>query len=581
MANSRLQKLLAYLRPHWREALLGILALLVVNGIGVYIPLLIRDSIDQLRTAFSFDQIWRFVLLILILSSVMWVIRMVSRTLLFGVGRQVEFDLKQKIFQHLLALEPSYFSTHTSGDLINRATSDVDNIRRLLGFAVLSLANTVFAYTLTLPVMIAINLQLTLLSIAVYPFMLITVQLFSEKLRTQQLSVQEELSNLSEMIQEDMSGISLIKIYAQEQNERRAFRRLNGQLLGANLDLAKTRNVLFPSIEALANISLLVLLWLGPGAIASGQITIGSFVALLLYAERLVFPTALLGFTITAYQRGEVSVDRIESILSVKPQIKDAPDAISLPTPVKGQLTARNLTYTYPGATTPALKDVSFTIHAGETVAIVGAIGSGKSTVANAIPRLLDIDANQLFLDDNDITQVRLQDLRKAIAYVPQDSFLFSTSIKNNIRYGDPLSEESEVEHAAKQAQIHAEILNFPQQYETIVGERGITLSGGQRQRTSLARALLMEAPILILDDALSSVDNQTATQILQNLSEGIQRKTVLFISHQLSAAATADRIFVMDAGQIVQTGTHSELLKQPGLYRSLWSQHQLEELLR
>ena len=581
MANSRLQKLLAYLRPHWREALLGILALLVVNGIGVYIPLLIRDSIDQLRTAFSFDQIWRFVLLILILSSVMWVIRMVSRTLLFGVGRQVEFDLKQKIFQHLLALEPSYFSTHTSGDLINRATSDVDNIRRLLGFAVLSLANTVFAYTLTLPVMIAINLQLTLLSIAVYPFMLITVQLFSEKLRTQQLSVQEELSNLSEMIQEDMSGISLIKIYAQEQNERRAFRRLNGQLLGANLDLAKTRNVLFPSIEALANISLLVLLWLGPSAIASGQITIGSFVALLLYAERLVFPTALLGFTITAYQRGEVSVDRIESILSVKPQIKDAPDAISLPTPVKGQLTARNLTYTYPGATTPALKDVSFTIHAGETVAIVGAIGSGKSTVANAIPRLLDIDANQLFLDDNDITQVRLQDLRKAIAYVPQDSFLFSTSIKNNIRYGDPLSEESEVEQAAKQAQIHAEILNFPQQYETIVGERGITLSGGQRQRTSLARALLMEAPILILDDALSSVDNQTATQILQNLSEGIQRKTVLFISHQLSAAATADRIFVMDAGQIVQTGTHSELLKQPGLYRSLWSQHQLEELLR
>src|SRR5919199_760121 len=403
MANSRLRKLLAYLRPHWREALLGILALLVVNGIGVYIPLLIRDSIDQLRTAFSFEQIWRFVLLILILSSVMWVIRMASRILLFGVGRQVEFDLKQKIFQHLLILEPSYFSTHTSGDLINRATSDVDNIRRLLGFAVLSLANTVFAYALTLPVMISISLQLTLLSIAVYPFMLITVQLFSEKLRNQQLSVQEELSNLSEMIQEEMSGISLIKIYAQEQNERRAFRRLNGQLLGANLDLAKTRNFLFPVIEALAYVSLLVLLWLGFGSIASGQITVGSFVALLLYAERLVFPTALLGFTITAYQRGEVSVDRIESILSVQPQVKDAPDTISLPTPVKGQLTARNLSYTYPGAKTPALKDISFTIHTGETVAIVGAIGSGKSTLANAIPRLLDIDANQLFLDDNDI----------------------------------------------------------------------------------------------------------------------------------------------------------------------------------
>ncbi len=609
MANSRLQKLLAYLRPHWRQARLGIIALLIVNGIGAYIPLLIRDSIDRLRTAFDFDHVWPKVLLILILACLMWAIRMASRMLLFGLGRQVEFDLKQTIFQHLLTLEPSYFSTNTTGDLINRATSDVDNIRRLLGFAVLSLANTVFAYGLTLPVMMSINVRLTLLAIAVYPFMLITVQLFSEKLRTQQLTVQEELSNLSELIQEDMSGISVIKIYAQEENERRAFRQLNGQLLQANLELAKTRNVLFPTIEALANVSLLVLLWLGPSAIASGEITVGDFVALLLYSERLVFPTALLGFTITAYQRGEVSVDRVESILMVKPQIKDAPDAINLAKPIKGELRAVNLSYTYPGAKTPALKDVSFTINAGETVAIVGAIGSGKSTLANALPHLLDIDANQLFLDGYDITKVRLQDLREAIAYVPQDSFLFSTSIKNNIRYGKPLIERQEVEYAAKQAQIHQEILNFPQQYDTLVGERGITLSGGQRQRTSLARALLMDAPVLILDDALSSVDNQTATQILKNLSviasvthsdserqrasvgngsaqvapqeQGIQRKTVIFISHQLSAAATADRIFVMDAGSIVQTGTHTELLASPGLYRSLWNQHQLEEILR
>jgi ATP-binding cassette subfamily B protein len=583
MANSRLQKLLAYLRPHTLDASLGVIALLVVNGLGVYIPLLIRDGIDELRTvsAFGFDRIWQFVWPIIILATLMWVIRMVSRILLFGVGRKVEFDLKQKIFQHLLILEPSYFSTNTSGDLINRATSDVDNIRRLLGFAVLSLANTVFAYGLTLPVMMSISLRLTLLAIAVYPLMLITVQLFSEKLRNQQLAVQEELSNLSEMIQEDMSGISLIKIYAQEANERRAFRRLNGQLLGANLDLAKTRNILFPVIEALAYVSLLVLLWLGSGLIASGRITVGDFVALLLYSERLVFPTALLGFTITAYQRGEVSIDRIESILTVQPQIKDDSKPIQLATPVKGELTARHLTYTYPGAKTPALKDISFTINAGETVAIVGAIGSGKSTLANAIPRLLDIEDNQLFLDGYDLTRMRLQDLRSAIAYVPQDSFLFSTSIKNNIRYGNPLAEQSDIEYTAKQAQIHAEILNFPQQYDTLVGERGITLSGGQRQRTSLARALLMDAPILILDDALSSVDNQTATQILENLAEGVQRKTVIFISHQLSAAATANRIFVMDGGQIVQSGSHTELLASPGVYRSLWSQHHLEELLR
>lgn len=582
MAQSRLSKLASYLRPHWRPTTLGILALLLVNALGVYIPLLIRNIINTLEVTFSFEQILRYVVLIVVLSSVVWVIRMVSRLALFGVGRKVEFDLKQKIFQHLLKLEPSYFAANTAGDLINRATSDVENIRRLLGFAVLSIANTIFAYALTLPVMLSISVQLTLAAIAVYPFMLIMVQLFSDRLRTEQVEVQEELSKISDLIQEDMSGIALIKIYAQEQNERRAFRQNNQQLLTANLKLGKTRNTLFPLIQGLAYISLLILLWLGAGQIASGALSVGDFVALVLYVERLVFPTALLGFTITTYQRGEVSIDRIESILSVTPKIQDASNAIDLPREqVRGQLKAQHLSYTYPGSTTPALKDVTFTIPLGETVAIVGPIGSGKSTLANAIPRLLDIEAGQLFLDGYDITQIKLRDLRSALAYVPQDSFLFSTTIKNNIRYGDPLSEQSEVEYSAKQAQIHTEILNFPQQYETIVGERGITLSGGQRQRTALARAMLVDAPVLILDDALSSVDNQTATQILNNLSQGTRRKTVVFISHQLSAAATADRIVVMDKGEIVQSGTHTELLQQPGLYRSLWNQHQLEEILR
>ena len=289
--------------------------------------------------------------------------------------------------------------------------------------------------------------------------------------------------------------------------------------------LAKTRNTLFPLIQGIASFSLLLLLWLGSARISSGAISVGDFVALLLYVERLVFPTALLGFTITAYQRGEVSIDRIESIFIVQPRVQNSDDAIDLPPQVKGQIAARHLSYTYPGSTTPALKDVNFTIEPGETVAIVGPIGSGKSTLANALPRLLDIEAGELFLDGYDITGLKLQDLRSSIAYVPQDSFLFSTTIKNNIRYGDPVSEQPEVESVAKQAQIHPEILYFPQQYETIVGERGITLSGGQRQRTALARALLVDAPVLILDDALSSVDNQTATDILKNLSEGTQRK--------------------------------------------------------
>jgi ATP-binding cassette subfamily B protein len=582
MARSQLKKLGAYLRPHWKKTTQGVVALLVVNAIGVYIPLQIRNAIDELSVTFSVDRVVFYAVLILVFASVMWSVRMISRIWLFGVGRQVEFDLKQRIFNHLLRMEPAYFGANTIGDLINRATSDVDNIRRLLGFAVLSLANTTFAYGLTLPAMFLISPRLSLMAVSVYPFMLILVNAFSNRLRSQQLHVQEELSTLSELIQEDMSGIALIKIYAQEENERRAFQELNQGLLKANLSLALTRNILFPILQGVAYGSSLILLWVGSGSIARGEITVGDFIALLIFVERLAFPTALLGFTITAYQRGEVSIDRIESILTVEPKIEDSPNAIPLALEqVKGKLSAENLVFRYPGVEKLALDQVSFMISPGETVAIVGAIGSGKSTLANALPRLLEIDANQLFLDGFDITQLRLEDLRGAIAYVPQESFLFSTSIRNNIRYGKPFAEQDEVEHAAKIAQIHNEILNFPQRYDTIVGERGITLSGGQRQRTALARALLVDSPILILDDALSSVDNQTATQILRNLSEGTVRKTVVFISHQLSAAAMADRIFVMDQGRIVQMGMHADLIQQSGLYRSLWDQNKLEEALK
>ncbi len=581
MATSRIRKLGNYLRPHWRMVFFGTIALLIVNALGVYIPLLIRDSIDQLQGEFSFAQLSRSVIWLLLLATIMWCFRMFSRTSIFGVGRQVEFGLKQRIFQHLLTIEPGYFSTNTSGDLINRATSDVDNIRRLVGFAVLSSINIVFAYAFTLPAMLKINVRLTLLAIAIYPVMLITVRLFSGKLRRYQAEIQVKLSELSELIQEDMCGMALIRIYAQENQEREAFRQKNQQLLDANLKLARTRNLLFPIVEGISYISLLILLWQGTEAITSGQITIGDFIALILFVERLVFPTTLLGFTITTYQQGEVSIDRVESITQAEAKVKNNSQAIALPvSDIKGEITARNLTYTYPDAQNPALYDINFTVKPGERVAIVGSIGSGKSTLANAIPRLLNVAGGELFIDDCDITNLDLATLRKAIAYVPQDSFLFSTTIKNNIRYGEPLAETDEVIQAAKKAQIHPEILTFPQEYETLVGERGITLSGGQRQRTSLARALLAEAKVLILDDALSSVDNETAMRILASLSPAKAKKTVIFISHQLSAAASCDRILVMDQGKIVQNGTHETLVQETGLYQSLWQQHQLEEVL-
>jgi ATP-binding cassette, subfamily B, multidrug efflux pump len=577
---SRFQKLLNYLNPYKWQVAQGIFALFIVNALSVYIPLSIRTGIDTLKTSATSDYLTQLAIAIVGLTSIMWVVRMTSRILIFGVGRQVQSTMKQNIFEQILRLEPGYFAIVTVGDLINRFTSDVENIMRLVGFAVLSTANIIFAYSLTLPAMLYINVKLTLMALAVYPLMLITVQLFSGQLRDQQVVVQESISDLSELIQEDMSGISLIKIYAQEETERKAFRKKNQELFKANLKLAESRNTIFPIIQGLASISLLVLLWQGGLAIAHQEISVGDFLSLVIYAQNLIFPTALLGFTITAYQRGEVSIDRVEAILFAQPKIADKPTSIHLGTTFQGQIAAQDFSYTYPGAETPALKQLNFTIRAGETIAIVGPIGSGKSTLANALPRLLEIPENSLFVDGYDITSLSLDDLRKGIAYVPQESFLFSTSIENNIRYGDPLASRSTVETAAKFGQIHGEILNFPEQYDTVVGERGITLSGGQRQRTALARALLLNSPILILDDALSSVDNQTATAILQNLSQAGQKATVIFITHQLSAAATADRIFVMDKGEIVQIGTHQELVAQSGLYQWLCSQNQLEELL-
>ncbi len=583
--SSRLRHVWQYVRPYRDKVIWGILALLVVNLLSARIPLLIGAGVGALDTGVQTGNYQPVVVAagwVLGLASIMMLIRLWSRMLLFGVGRMVEFDLKQKIFDHLLLMDPAYFGANRIGDLINRATSDVDSVRRMLGFSILSLFNTIFAYCTILPTMLHLNVRLTLVSVSVYPVMLLIVNGFAGRMRNLQAQVQDELSNVSELIQEDMSGIALIKIYAQEANERNAFRSLNNQLLTANMDMAKLRTVLFRVLEGVVAFSSLLLLWVGAKDLETGALPVKDFVSLIILTGQLAFPTALMGFTITAYQRGEVSIDRIEAILSEQPKIQDARDAIAIPTNyLKGQLTANGLTFAYPNQDPPALDRLSFDVKPGETIAVIGPIGSGKSTLANALPRLLAIAPGQLFVDGHDITRMRLRDLRGAIAYVPQESFLFSSTIRDNIRYGNPYAEQFEVEQAAKSAQIEGEIQNFPQQYDTLVGERGITLSGGQRQRTALARALLIDSPILILDDALSSVDNQTATQILQNLSTGTQRKTVIFISHQMSAAATADRIFVMDAGRIVQIGTHEMLLKESGgLYDRLWNQQKLAAVL-
>jgi ATP-binding cassette subfamily B multidrug efflux pump len=583
MARSQFQNLQNYLRPYWFDLAIGTVALLIANILGTYIPSLIRVAVDGLGKAQSIDtsQLMNYVWLIVGLSSVMWAIRMASRVWIFGIGRKVEFSLKQQIFEHLLKLPPSYFSNNSAGETISIVTSDVENIRRLMGFALLSIINSVFVYCLTLPAMLSIDPMLTILSISVYPIMLVIVQRFSGQLRDEQMEVQEELSQVSSLLQEDLNGMALIKTYAQEQNERDAFNRLNDRLLDANLRMAKSRNILFPLLGGIASISFLVLIWFGGEKLANPANTtfkIGDLLTLIIYVERLIFPTAILGFVMVTYQRGVVSLQRIQNILDVPPAIADPDQAIAIhKDKIKGSIEIKDLTFTFPDATVPALNQVSFRVEAGETVAILGTVGSGKSTLANALMRLIDVRSQQIFIDGIDITEMRIEDLRSLIAFVPQDSFLFSATMRDNIRYGKPQAFDHEVENFASQAKIEPEILKFPKQYDTLVGERGITLSGGQRQRTALARALLVETPILVLDDALSSVDNQTATGILANFP---QHKTVLFITHNLSAASTCDRIILMDAGQVVQVGTHAQLLAESAIYQKLWNQHKLEAAL-
>ena len=578
MRALRLDLIARYLGPHRREVALGVVALVVVNLLSTAFPLLVRRIIESLKDGFSQQELLVEAALILALATVMGLVRLASRVLVFGIGRQVEADLKQRIFDHVLLQEPSFVQGMGSGEVISRATSDVENIRRLLGFALLSLANTALAYAMTLPAMLLINPGLSLAAVALYPLMLMTVRLFGGRMMGQQRRLQESLASLSDLIQEDISGIGAIKIYGQEATEQKAFAGRNRAYRDAALGLARSRSTLFPLLEGISSISLLLLLALGSGQLERGSLSIGDLVALVLFVERLVFPTAILGFTLNTFQTGQVSLERVEALLNRRPLITSPARPQRAPEPAQGAVQAVGLTVRYPDGQRPALDNLHFTLAPGELVAVVGPVGCGKTTLARALGRLVQVPEGQLFFDGVDITALDLGSLRSRVALVPQEGYLFTCSLADNLRYGDPQASQGQVEQAAREARLEADIRGFPDGYDTLVGERGITLSGGQRQRTALGRALLVDAPLLVLDDALASVDNNTAAAILRSV-RAQERRTVLMISHQLSAAAACDRILVMEEGRLVQQGHHRDLVAVAGPYRRLWEREQAERL--
>ena len=580
MAALRLDLIKNYLRPHKRELIIGALCLIFVNILSVAIPMEVRNIVDDLKEGFTFSYVLNKSTWLILMATVMGGARLISRQLVFGVGRQVEVSLRQKLFDRMLEQDPGWVQTIGTGEVITRATSDLENIRRLLGFTVLSLTNTLLAYTFTLPAMLTINPLLTFFAISVYPVLLGTVGLFGGRMVKQRKRQQQALSELSELIQEDLSGISAIKIYGQERAEQEAFKKLNIRYRDAAINLARTASTLFPLLQGLSSISLLLLIAIGSGQLSSGTLTVGGLVALILYVERLVFPTALLGFTLNTFQLGQVSLERVEELLNHEPTIKDKDNTVNITKPISGKLEAKNLSVSYEDSPRKILDEISFKITPGEIVALVGPVGCGKTTLARALGRMIKIDEGSLYLDDNDVMDLKLNQLRSNIALVPQEGYLFTETLSENIKYGNPEASIEKVQESAYEARMTDDIKGFPDGLKTLVGERGITLSGGQRQRTALSRALLVDSKIIVLDDALASVDNKTASAILQTIKKQYS-KTVLMISHQLSAAAACDRILVMNDGKIVQEGTHQFLIKKDGLYKSMWEREKAKEQIQ
>ena len=580
MAALRLDLIKNYLRPHKRELIIGAFCLIFVNILSVAIPMEVRNIVDDLKEGFTFSYVLNKSTWLILMATVMGGARLISRQLVFGVGRQVEVSLRQKLFDRMLEQDPGWVQTIGTGEVITRATSDLENIRRLLGFTVLSLTNTLLAYTFTLPAMLTINPLLTFFAISVYPVLLGTVGLFGGRMVKQRKRQQQALSELSELIQEDLSGISAIKIYGQEQAEQEAFKKLNIRYRDAAINLARTASTLFPLLQGLSSISLLLLIAIGSGQLSSGTLTVGGLVALILYVERLVFPTALLGFTLNTFQLGQVSLERVEELLNHEPTIKDKDNTVNITKPISGKLEAKNLSVSYEDSPRKILDEISFKITPGEIVALVGPVGCGKTTLARALGRMIKIDEGSLYLDDNDVMDLKLKQLRSNIALVPQEGYLFTETLSENIKYGNPEASIEKVQESAYEARMTDDIKGFPDGLKTLVGERGITLSGGQRQRTALSRALLVDSKIIVLDDALASVDNKTASAILQTIKKQYS-KTVLMISHQLSAAAACDRILVMNDGKIVQEGTHQFLIKKDGLYKSMWEREKAKEQIQ
>lgn len=574
------RRLLPYLRPYRRQFFRGVLSILATNAVGALGPWVLKYAIQDLQAGVTSTKIYYYSFLIVAIALIAGLFRYWMRKIIVSISRHIEYDLRVGYFEHLERLSPSFYDRRQTGDLMTRATSDIEAVRMIVGPAVMYSLDTILTAIFSLSLMIALSIPLTLAVLTLAPILSLLIYHLAKKIHYYSLRSQENYSDLNAMIQEHLSGVRVVRSYCQETPEGELFRRLNEQYIASSMKLVQLQALMIPFFYSAFGVGMAIVLYLGGKAIITGMMSLGDFVAFSAYVAMLAWPVIAVGWVLNLYHRGAASLQRIHLIMNTEPEIRDQ-DAVAPIEKLRGEITFKNVGFRYPGSATPALKNIDLQIPAGSSLGIVGQIGSGKSSLAALIPRLYEVTSGELLIDGVNVRAIRLETLRRDVAVVPQESFLFSEPLQQNILFVNPDLPVSKMREAAEIAHLSADVEAFPLGYDTWVGERGITLSGGQKQRTGIARALAANPSILILDDCFSSVDTQTEAGIIKRLQPYIKGRTVIVVAHRISTLQWADQIIVMQGGEIIERGTHAELIRNGGRYADLYRKQLLEEELR
>jgi ATP-binding cassette subfamily B protein len=565
-----------------------IIGLIVITISAIFtnlIPFVISTAIDEMKSGINASALAKYAFLTVCFAAASGVFLYFTRQTIIIVSREIENDLRNDFLEHILIQDQQYFHYHPTGDIMALATNDISAVRNFLGPGIMYTSETLVNFILAISLMTTFNAELTLIAVLPIPLISYAVYRIGKSINYKFELVQEQFSRLTTKAQENLSGIKVVKAYVREGSETESFRDMSTDYMKKNLVLAKVQSFSFPMMFLLTGFSTIIVLFIGGNKIISGEMTIGQLTAFIIYLGLLTWPIISLGWIINLTQRAEASMKRLCEVFDNKPSIDDQEVCHAKSEPVqsdlKGGIEFKNVTFRYKNDLPYVLKQINLKINAGEIIGVIGHTGSGKSTLVNLISRLFEVKEGELLIDGKDIKSILLKDLRTSIGYVPQETFLFSDTIENNIAYSENKFDKDKVILAAKISQIYKDVDNFPKRFDTILGERGINLSGGQKQRTSIARAILADPKILILDDAFSAVDTYTEEEILNGLKEVMKGRTTILISHRVSTLKNTDRIIVLKDGMISESGTHESLIQQEGIYADIYFKQLLEEELK